>query len=75
MAIDSCFADPSAAKFTVAAAGRAVPSVSSVLTPVLGAGVGGSTGKSRPVAQTLTGRERDPGVKFTPGQMCVLNTS
>lgn len=75
MAIDSCFANTSAAEFTIAAAWRAVLSVSSALTPVLGAGVGGSTGKSCHVAQTPKRRERDPGVKFTLGQICVLNTS
>lgn len=74
MTIDSCFANTSAAKFTIAAAGRAILSVSSALTPVLGAGVGGSAGKSCHVAQTLKRRERDPGVKFTRGQICVLNT-
>lgn len=75
MTIDSCFANTSAAKFTIAAAGRVVLSVSSALTPVLGAGVGGLTGKSCHVAQRLKRRERDPWVKFTLGQICVLNTS
>lgn len=75
MAIDGCFANTSAAEFTIAAAGRAVLSVSSALTPIPVAGVGGSTGKFCHVAQTPKKRERDPGVKFTLGQICVLNTS
>lgn len=75
MAIDGCFANTSAAKFTIAAAGRAALSVSSALTLIPVAGVGGLTGKFCHVAQTPKERERDPGVKFTLGQICVLNTS
>lgn len=75
MAIDGRLANTSATRFTIAAAGRAAPSVSSALTPVPVAGVGGSTGKFCHVAQIPKGRERDPGVKFTLGQICVLNTS
>lgn len=61
MAIDGSFANTSATKFTIAAAGRAALSVSSALTPVPVAGVGGWTGKFCHVAQTLKGRERDLG--------------
>lgn len=61
MAIDSCFANRSALRFTRAAAGstggRAGWKISSCGTD--------SPGK----------RERDPEVKFTLGQICVLNTS
>lgn len=68
MAIDDgCLANPSAAKFTIAAAGRAALSVSSALTPVPVAGVGGSTGKICHVAPTPKGRERDPGGRVHTG--------
>lgn len=71
MAIDDGFANTSAAKFTTAAAGRSAPSVSSALTPVPVAGVGGLTGKFCHVAQILKGRERDPGGQVHTGSnMC-----
>lgn len=38
-------------------------------------GLGGLAGKSCHAAQTAQGKERDPEVKFTLGQICVLNTS
>lgn len=68
MAIDSCFANRSAVRFAMAAAGRAAgPSAGSE---------GGRVGwKIRSCGTDSLGRERDPEVKFTLGQICVLNTS